>query len=386
MPKLKKRKEEKDTEETISEEIEKEIDDIEIQEIKPEIIESPSQLSWFTTGSIPLNLACSQLGKNGGIPRGRITNFVGDGSSGKTIFALEVCANAFYSNPHSTHYQDTKKIIIHYNNPEEVMDFNVDLMYGEKFNQSVVWKDIPTVEETGYDIAKVLKNKKKDEGIIYVVDSWDALKSEKLYEEFDKIVDGKASKKGSYDLDKQKFGTREFFPNICKLMSNIDFTLIIISQTRDKIGGLFPEKTRSGGSALNFYTHNVVWLSESDKLEKTVDGQKLVRGIKTKAKIKRSKVSKPYREAETVITFDYGVDNIGSCLNYLVGYAESYSADLISEKLNINRDILPDKKINRSQLTKLIESESLEESVYDSVEKVWKMREEALHEPRKSKF
>lgn len=386
MPKLKKRKEEKDTEETISEEIEKEIDDIEIQEIKPEIIESPSQLSWFTTGSIPLNLACSQLGKNGGIPRGRITNFVGDGSSGKTIFALEVCANAFYSNPHSNHYPDTKKIIIHYNNPEEVMDFNVDLMYGEKFNQSVVWKDIPTVEETGYDIAKVLKNKKKDEGIIYVVDSWDALKSEKLYEEFDKIVDGKASKKGSYDLDKQKFGTREFFPNICKLMSDIDFTLIIISQTRDKIGGLFPEKTRSGGSALNFYTHNVVWLSESDKLEKTVDGQKLVRGIKTKAKIKRSKVSKPYREAETVITFDYGVDNIGSCLNYLVGYAESYSADLISEKLNINRDILPDKKINRSQLTKLIESESLEETVYDSVERIWKMREEALHEPRKSKF
>ena len=97
-------------------------------------------------------------------------------------------------------------------------------------------------------------------------------------------------------------------------------------------------------------------------------------------------MSKPYREAETVITFDYGVDNIGSCLNYLVGYAESYSADLISEKLNINRDILPDKKINRSQLTKLIESEALEESVYDSVEKVWKMREEALHEPRKSKF
>lgn len=384
MAKIKKKKD--SLESQIEKEIEQEIQDKQIPEIKHEITESPELLSWFSTGSIPLNLACSQLGERGGIPRGRITNFVGDGSSGKTIFSLEICARAFYTNPRSKHFPDTDKIIIHYNNAEEVMDFNLDYMYGEKFNKEVIWKNITTVEQAGYDIAKTIKNKKKNEGIIYVVDSWDALKSEKLYEEFEKIADGKASKKGSYDLDKQKFGTREFFPNICNLMSNTDFTLIIISQTREKIGSLFPEKTRSGGAALNFYTHNVVWLSEVGKLEKTVEGQTFVRGVKVKARVKRSKVSKPYRESESIITFDYGVDNVGSCLNYLFKYSETYQVEDIIKELNIDPDLLPEKRITRTSLTKVLEENNLENLVFEQVEKVWKIREESLNEERKSKF
>lgn len=344
------------------------------------------QLSWFSTGSIPMNLACSQKGINGGIPRGRITNPVGDGSSGKTIFALEICANAYYSKPKSKTFPDTKKIIIHYNNPEEVMDFDIEQMYGNKFVNDTIWKNIPTVEETGYDIARTLKKKKKDEGIIYVVDSWDALKSEKSFEEFDKIVDEKTVKKGSYDLEKQKFGTRDFFPNICSMMSDVDFTLIIISQVRDKIGSVFPEKTRSGGKALDFYTHLVPWLAQLKKLTKTVDGQEFTRGVVTRAKIKRSKVAKPYREADTVITFDYGIDNIGSCLNYLIGYKDSYDSEKISEIIGIDPTLMPPKKINRSDLTKLIEENNLETKLSKVTEKTWLLREEKLNEVRKPKF
>jgi RecA/RadA recombinase len=54
------------------------------------------RVEFLTTGSTLLNLALSGKGKNGGIPRGRIINIVGDGSSGKTLTALEILANAFY--------------------------------------------------------------------------------------------------------------------------------------------------------------------------------------------------------------------------------------------------------------------------------------------------
>lgn len=357
-----------------------------------------NKLDFLTTGSIPMNLACSQKGLDGGIPRGRITNIVGDGSSGKTLKTLEICANA-NANPKSKVFPKTKKITIHYNNPEEVMDFDLNLMYGDEFVEDVVWKHIETVEATGYDIAKTLKSMKKDEGVVYVVDSWDALKSEKGFEEFNKIVDGKAVKKGSYNLEKQKYGTQEFFPNICKLMSGVDFTLIIISQTRDKIGSTFPEKTRSGGQALNFYTHLVVWLSDSGKLKKTVEDQDFVRGIISKCKVKRSKVSKAFREAETTITFDYGVDNIKSCFNYLIGSPNrgKYSTEKVIDKIGIDKKLIPKKKnkegktemasdITESKLMSLIEENDLEDFLSNKTEEVWMRREEKLYEDRKPKF
>lgn len=357
------------------------------------------KVEWFSTGSIPLNLAFSQKGIDGGVPRGRITNIVGDGSSGKTIITLETCFRAWMDSPKSKIFPETKKITIHYNNPEEVMDFDLNAMYGDKFKSSIIWKNIPVVEAWGRDVAKVLKNKGKDEGIIYVLDSLDAVKAKKIFEKFNKDANkeinidigsgggGKEKKeKGSYDLEKQKYLTREFFPNICELMGDVDFTLIIISQTKDKIGTLFPEKTRSGGSALNFYTHLVPWFSESSIIKKVVEGQNFTKGIISKCRVKRSKVGKSYRESETVIIYDYGVDNIGSCLNYLIGDSNSYTVDKITEEIGIDSSLLPEKKINRSNLLKIIEDNDLEEMLSNKVEEVWLRREDKLDDNRKPKF
>jgi RecA/RadA recombinase len=71
-----------------------------VDQIKEESKKSAETLTprveFLTTGSTLLNLALSGKGKEGGIPRGRIINIVGDGSSGKTLTALEILANAFY--------------------------------------------------------------------------------------------------------------------------------------------------------------------------------------------------------------------------------------------------------------------------------------------------
>src|SRR5574343_594176 len=113
----------------IADDIEKDIEDREVDPQK-------SPVEFISTGCIPLNLALSQKGKDGGFARGRIVNIVGDGSSGKTILALETCAWLYYNykNLTSNIYPEIKKLNIVYNNSESVMDFPIAQMFGEELD------------------------------------------------------------------------------------------------------------------------------------------------------------------------------------------------------------------------------------------------------------
>jgi hypothetical protein len=57
----------------------------------------------------------------------------------------------------------------------------------------------------------------------------------------------------------------------------------------------------------------VVWLSNVCKIEKN---GKII-GVVVKAKTEKSKTPRPFRDCTFSIYFDYGVDNIGSSLDYL---------------------------------------------------------------------
>jgi hypothetical protein len=54
-----------------------------------------------------------------------------------------------------------------------------------------------------------------------------------------------------------------------------------------------------------------------EKLKKTVKKQERVFGVRVKARFKRNKTAKPFRDAEFDILFDYGIDNIGSIIKFL---------------------------------------------------------------------
>ena len=197
------------------------------------------------------------------------------------------------------------------------MDFPIQKMYGKDFCDNVQWLyDIATVEEFGRDFGRRALQHKPGDCLIYVVDSWDAMNSETAIKRFEKAAmegektksgdDEEGTKKGSYNVDKAAYASKEFFNNACNLMSGKDITLVIISQTRTKIGITFGDKHyRSGGDALNFYTHQVPWLAEIEKLSKTFRADKRVYGVRMLAKFKRNKCAKPFREAETTILFDY---------------------------------------------------------------------------------
>jgi recombination protein RecA len=259
--------------------------------------ENKNRVEFLDTGSTLLNLAASGKGKKGGWARGRIVNLVGDGSSGKTLLALEACAQSFYyiKEKKSRLFPKVKKVSIVYNNREGVMDFPLEEMYGEKFVKGIEWIQSSTCEKFGRDYQKRVASLKEGEFLLYIADSLDSFDSSAGRKRVEKSIKTDKDIEGTYGMEKAKYFSSSFFSHLCDIMQGKDATLICISQVRDNINaGLFGEK-----------------------LKKTVKKQERVFGVRVKARFKRNKTAKPFRDAEFDILFDYGIDNIGSIIKFL---------------------------------------------------------------------
>lgn len=330
----------------------------EVKDIK-EIIKKRSSSYSKRVEFLPIGCGNLSLAASGriecGFPRQRVINLVGDGSSGKTLLALEFLAAVYFRfkaglMTKTDLFEETKRLRLIYNNVEGVMDFPIEEMYKSvrdverkdglsEFYEAIEWIKSTTVEQFGEDFFPRIKKYhhknnpqgyKKGDTVIYVIDSWDALDSKEDKEKFDsniaKVAAGKKlskdDKTGSYELGKQRYASKRFFKKLCGDIEDGDFdiTLVIVSQVRQKIGVTFGEKTyRAGGDAMNFYTHLVIWLREKAKLKMTRLGQTRVYGIDVAARVRRSKVWKPFRECDFKIIFDYGIDDIQSLMDFYFG-------------------------------------------------------------------
>lgn len=337
------------------------------------------EVDFIGSGSTRLNLALSNKAFSGGWARGRIGNIVGDGSSGKTLLALEAAFWCFNNikKIKALNFNKPKKVSIVYNNIEGVMDFPLQKMYGDQFINNVEWISSRNIEEMGRDYITRINNLKKNNFLFYVVDSWDALGSEEGEKRFEESVSKNKEMSGSYNLEKQKYSSA-FFSHVCSKMENNkkDATLIIVSQVRTKIGITFGKKTyRAGGKALDFYTHQVAWIREIEKLSKTKNKEKRVYGIRSHAKIERNKVAKPFRESDFTILYDYGMDDLSSMIDYIWGKKEI--------------QFKGQKYKNKKQFIRHVERNNLEKEIIEETERKWNDVEESFEREirkRKSRF
>lgn len=349
-------------------------DDIE-DGIKQRVSKNKVRVEFLDSGSTVLNLVLSGKGKKGGWARGRIINIIGDGSSGKTLLALELAARSFYKlDKKPKTFAPVKKIYIVINNAEGVMDFPLEEMYGKDFVNAVEWVQIPTVEAFGRDYTRRVMALNEGEFLLYIVDSLDALVSEEASDRFIKSANKDKTEDSTYGMEKQKY-TAKFFGNLCSISQGKDVTLIAISQVRENIGVTFGKKLkRVGGKALDFYTHQCCWLAVKDKLKKTVKGEQRTYGIEVKAKLERSKVGKPFREGNFVILFDYGVDDILSNIIYL------YGED--NKRVMFDGTSFP----SYEKLVEYIEENKLQNELISMVEEKWQIVEDGIKVKRERKF
>jgi len=347
---------------------------------------TPNQerVEFIDTGSILLNLASSQRARDGGWARGRIVNLVGDGSTGKTLLALEAAAQVHYhiKERKSKRFPRVANVEIVYWNKEAVMDFPLETMYGKSLVKAIDWsKRCQTAEEWGRDVIRKVESHKSGTCFLGILDSIDSLGTEGGQARLAKSVKSDSPMDSTYGsgTERAKFFSADFFNNLCSEMQGKDFTLILISQVRDRINaGMFEKKQyRAGGKALDFYTHQVAWLSSAGKLRKEYDKEKRVYGITIRALFERSKVAPPFRQAEVDILFDYGIDNIGSMAQFL-------SAERIQKAFEGQR-------ISREELIRMAdESFHSDRKIYDklvdAVESYWQEIEENTKVARLPRF
>lgn len=281
-----------------------------------------------------------------------------------TVLAVEGCYQ-FLKNVQSIKskiFPRVKKAKAIFNNGEAVMDFPVEKMFGEKFNCAVDWRRSKNIEAAGRDFLREAKSLKTGEALFYVMDSWDSFKSVNSPD----IIDSKDEDVAkAYNFAKQIYAWK-FFAQVCDIIeeNKIDATLLVISQTRQKVGATFGKKKyRTGGDALNFYTHLVPWVREVDRIKKTKFGEERIISILSEAKIERTKVGLPFRSAQFSILFDYGIDDVKSMATYLkmkkysewknIGLKDLHQFSVEVEKRNLIEEL----KLKVESLWHRVESE-----------------------------
>lgn len=309
---------------------------------------------YFRTGCTVLDKVIGGAKGVYGVPAGRFINIVGDKSAGKTFLSNEFIAWAYhnlgknfkwvYDDCESGYSFDTQNL------------YGFDIMPEEPIHST-------TVEDAFYHITKFAEKLKDDQFGIYVLDSLDGLTSEeqdKRAEERIKSIENEKEMKGTYGMGKAKYLSQEFFPQLCSLVENKNILVIIISQIRDNVDMFSFEKyTRAGGKALDFYAHSVIWLATAKKIE----AMETPIGVVVKAKTTKSKTPRPYRECFFSFLYDYGLDGIGTSVDYLFNL-RTPKGELTKKANSIKWD--GDNNFSKKELKEFLEEYDLLEKFEDS--------------------
>lgn len=276
---------------------------------------APSHL--LSSGSTLLNLACSD-DPRGAYRKGHYYYLVGDSQSGKTWLAMSVFAEASINPRFAEH-----RLI--YDGGEYGALMDISRFFGEGAANRI---EPPAIDEDGKpkyssttgEFYFSLDDAVKQGPVIWVLDSMDSLDAQEDIDKFDERKEAARKGKeitGSYQLAKPKENSTSLRRVVNRLAKNGSI-LIIVSQTRDKIGFGFEKKTRGGGRALTFYATLEIWTSQVGKITKTVRGKKREQGVTVKARVKKNRISGKDRSVEFPIYHSVGIDDVGCLVDYLI--------------------------------------------------------------------
>jgi RecA/RadA recombinase len=315
----------------------------------------------LSTGSTLLNLACSGRYK-GAIPVGRYLLMVGKSAAGKTWLAHQIMAEAANNkrfDDHELYYDDAEGGALmdkeHYFGKRVVSRLKAPHKDGASRYLEEFYDRVDDLAASG-------------QPFIYVLDSQDVLTTK---------AEQKAVKK--HRMQRNKIHSQRI-RNVVTGVQKTDSILIILSQTRKNMGfsSRFNPDVRAGGEALRFYNHLELWLRSKGRKKKKVNGKDRDVGTDTMVKIEKNRVSG--RLGTIPILWSYGVDDISSCIDYLIEerHWKETRGVLLAEDLDFEGP--------RRKLIKQIEKEGLETDLREVVQTVWRQIEEATKANRKPRY
>jgi recombination protein RecA len=272
---------------------------------------------FLDTGSLAVNFICSGKFIKGGVPGGKITEIYGPSSSGKSLLAANVL--------HGCQKLGGWPIILDCENAT-----NGEFMAKTShLNLNRVIRYTPMSLEQAFlkihNVAKKIREKVgPDVPIIFIYDSISVspcereLKETELPENYKpsdwKKLVGRQEQPG----ERAKVCSKEF-RKLQAVMEEMNVTLVVLNQTREKIGVMYgnPETTAGGGNALPFYASCRLRTATRKKIENK--RLETFAGVNMHVKNVKNRSFRPFVESEGIkLYFDTGVNPISGLLSCFI--------------------------------------------------------------------
>lgn len=276
-----------------------------------------------STGSTLLDLAISG-GRfpHGGIPGGILVEIFGPTGCGKTSLLCELAGNVQRAGGQ-----------VLFRDPEARLNNQFARIFGFKV-EDVDYAMPDTVVQLFEPLRKWVPENEEAVHAIFA-DSLAALSTELEMDKGDKMGQRRAK-----DFSEQ-------CRLICRHLQAHNLLMVCSNQVRQNVdAGPFSEKyTTPGGLAIGFYASLRLRCHSPMKVEdkKPFGGGEVKRviGVTTRIEVYKSSVWKPHRDASVTILYDYGVDDIRDCLEFLKKStgASKYNLGDLSLGVSLNRAI-----------------------------------------------